>query len=602
MIDSTQADTLYARAAQRIGATSRDIRTMCEVRASSKNELKFLAEHKLLEMHDARREVRKTTGVGPRPGANGGKQNHRVEREIPESDFPMLLTSAHLDGDGIIRKSAKRYGIAGTILSLPGVHSFPACDAAIARASADTPTARAVLQLDVSRLIALTQPREGSSSTPPLLMMHGPSRCTSELYPGMGFAKQQEQCWRVAWARLLEHRTIFDPVCGPGGNSTRWCSAWINTSTACTRRVPLLPELSSRAPPPPPASVAGGKGGKGGGKSGRSSSSSSGKSGSMACIDEVTSERVRFTGGRMRLMIGTAARYFTMPPCGDSLQLRSQVLCLFFKNSLNEQWVGAVTSADGGRSFLGDAELVMPAYHQLAYVPRTQLTTWGLPRPATLTHNYAIIRLPNGSYFMVGGRHRLPRRNFDGVWFARGASWRWNDSVPTSLEPVYRGQGVYEALKVRDIHRAVEPETCSQQCIVRSNALFAAMLLATMLLAAMLFAAKLFAAALAELAADPTRLIPTTPCVVTDPRKDAMVERASHDERHAPRLRRGAKRHQVPSARSAGRVRVRREAKPRLLGGSSHLLPVRAGKPRAAGRRARRTGEHFHGYAQLDSV
>ena len=51
---------------------------------------------------------------------------------------------------------------------------------------------------------------------------------------------------------------------------------------------------------------------------------------------------------------------------------------------------------------------------------------------ATLTHNYAALRLEDGSYVLVGGRHREPMKKYDGIWSAKGNSWRWNDNEPTA--------------------------------------------------------------------------------------------------------------------------------------------------------------------------
>ena len=37
---------------------------------------------------------------------------------------------------------------------------------------------------------------------------------------------------------------------------------------------------------------------------------------------------------------------------------------------------------------------------------------------------------------------------YNGIWAARGHSWRWNDTVPTNMRPVYIGKGVYQPLRV----------------------------------------------------------------------------------------------------------------------------------------------------------
>ncbi len=72
--------------------------------------------------------------------------------------------------------------------------------------------------------------------------------------------------------------------------------------------------------------------------------------------------------------------------------------------------------------------LMGTAHCMLMRIPHCMLM--GVP------HRLQVLR-HRGEYLFVGGRHRTPTRHDDGVWLVRSSSWRWNESVPTPLEPTY---------------------------------------------------------------------------------------------------------------------------------------------------------------------
>lgn len=431
--------------------------TLCEVRASTRSEL--LSMVGALANAELARDRRRKIQLD-----HAGQVILRLKRWhdvlVTDMDYPMLFKVSHMV-DGTFKPSRNRhYGLIGTVLTL-SERNRPTCDVVAINMSAAKPAARMILNLDLSRFLELTPrarssyrlPQRPSYQSPqssntadgegtsrgrrrradeahmPLVVLHGPDRCNAaENYSAISWKRIPEQCWHDARARLMEHRTIFAASCLPAVG-TLWCVATVNTSTACTRRPPLLlqPVASSDEQ-------------QAGAQAAKPTAKAGGDEGS--CQHAMQYERVRFASRRVSWQVSEKYRYYTLLPCagnasvGDSVSGTSGIsntgaLCLIFKNAITEVWVGGVRSLDGGRSFGGETELVMPAYNPLA---RLSGQDWGLPRGATMTHNYATIRLRNGTYVFLGGRHRHPLRFFNGIWIARGRSWRWNDSVSTNLQ------------------------------------------------------------------------------------------------------------------------------------------------------------------------
>ena len=314
-----------------------------------------------------------------------------------------------------------KYILAGTIQSL-SPKKRPVCDAVVIGMEAPDAATRMALIMDVGRLLSLT--REQNSS--PLLVMHGRAMregCASpEKYVAQLWKSLPEECWLRERDRLRARHDLSSMPCAVDG-STRWCSGFLDTVTSCTQRPPLINVINVSTRQPAVRHSACGP-------------------------PDARRHSVVFHGGYMRTRIFPTARYFSL--LTDPNDLKSLVL-LFKNHAHREMWVGGLTSKDGGRMFKGlqngEPELVIPAWNG-HWRAKMQNDHWGLPMAATLTHNYAALRLEDGSYVLVGGRHREPMKKYDGIWSAKGHSWRWNDNEPTSLKPKYQGLGVYLPLNI----------------------------------------------------------------------------------------------------------------------------------------------------------
>ena len=126
-----------------------------------------------------------------------------------------------------------------------------------------------------------------------------------------------------------------------------------------------------------------------------------------------------------------AIRYLTVFPCGDNPAGQSSVplLCLTFKDHVQENFVAGMQSIDGGLTFSGSAigsgDLVLPA----GWLVRGQKPV------AKMAHNLAILRHQNGSYVAIGGQHKHRSQPHNlGVWVTRGRSWRFSS---TRVVPAY---------------------------------------------------------------------------------------------------------------------------------------------------------------------
>ena len=307
----------------------------------------------------------------------------------------------------------------------------PACDALVINMEAEShdPVARQSMQADVIRLVALGREQ---TDVAPIVVIHGNSTCVPQRYSAMGYVKALERCWHESWAGLVNSSTLMDSACIEEG-TRRWCVGRLNLSSTCTRRPPLLVVTDNYMEPRPR------------------------RARRKRCNVRMAASFAVFTDGHMRWSLRTEARYFSLLPCdapdGGSASSRiligenTTALCLLFKNNQHEAWVGGLVSTDGGQLFRGEPQLVMPAYNPKA--GGRVAKAWGLPRSATLTHNFAALRLPNGSFALVGGRHREPTRLYDGIWMAIGTStWQWNSHERTSLAPVYVGRGNYMPLNI----------------------------------------------------------------------------------------------------------------------------------------------------------
>jgi hypothetical protein len=311
----------------------------------------------------------------------------------------------------------KSFALNGSIVSL--THRLQLeCHALIVNMDASTPEARMAVQFDLSRLFGILSDRRQ-----PLVLFHGSTLCQrTTRYTAVAWNMFNETCWfDDVWLRLVEQQTLQDQHCHVRHiNSTeeqRWCSAWLNTSSSCSSQAPMI-KVAKRLH--------------------RRSRILHSK------------REVYFDNEFTKAQIREHARYYSIIPCRSG---PSVALCLLFKNEVAETWIGGLQSLDGGRSFRGLPSLVMPAFpssldnKRERERKRYKFDLWGLNKSATLTHNYAILSHGN-EYFLVGGRHKKPVTYHDGLWTARGTSWRWSERNQTDLTPVYRGRGVWEPLKI----------------------------------------------------------------------------------------------------------------------------------------------------------
>ena len=315
----------------------------------------------------------------------------------------------------------KSFALNGSIVSL--THRLQLeCHALIVNMDASTPEARMAVQLDLSRLFGILSDRRQ-----PLVLFHGSTLCQrTTRYTAVAWKMFNETCWfDDVWLRLVKRQTLHDQLCYVRHiNSTeeqRWCSAWLNTSSSCSSQAPMIKVASADL---------------------------AAESCTVATESCTVRERVYFDNKFTKAQIRERARYYSIIPCRSG---PSDALCLLFKNEIAETWIGGLQSLDGGRSFRGPPNLVMPAFpsslDNKRERKRYKFDLWGLNKSATLTHNYAILSHGN-EYILVGGRHKKPVMYHDGLWTARGTSWRWSERNQTDLTPVYRGRGVYEPLKI----------------------------------------------------------------------------------------------------------------------------------------------------------
>ena len=291
------------------------------------------------------------------------------------------------------------------------------CHIVVVDMNGDTAADRTSLQLDLAHQMALTSFRSGS-----LFALHGPASCNAldmELYRYEGYGRLREQCWHASWDRLVRRGDLRSPECESHGRE-RWCSGLSDVKSLCKSATPMLDALRevrrtrvnlTDGLPRQPCYA------------------------SHAFVSEQVACQARFS-----------YRYYSIIPCDPAGQhgSKAQLLCLLFKDSLQENWVGGLTSTDGGRSFVGKPVLVVP--NEVKGV---------LPPGAVLPHNYALLRRNrsadglNRSYLLVGGLHRRKAKGLrhNGVWMAEGSSWRWSDEVQTELlHRTYIGRGAFAPL------------------------------------------------------------------------------------------------------------------------------------------------------------
>ena len=365
----------------RLGAEA--VATVCDLRASSK--------HELMHMEDAigvrRRRDKRTQAIA---------QLHHWDLPIYDSEFPLLLTVRRLVRGAMESEHLERYGLLSSVLSMPP-GTQPRCDIVALNVSASSPASRSVLVLDASRLLGMT-PVESANGKPPLLIMHGAQECLNESYVGMAWKEHTERCWQSAWARLLDQQSIFGPSCVSDERTTnakRTCAAWVNTSTGCTRRQPLLstPSKKAQARRDGGTSRRIGRSRIDGGTASGDIVEAQASSADHSCrLPTVRFERIIFRSRNVRSHVSASLRYYTVVQCeGESGGVGihrhpSRAMCLLFKQGITERWVGGLRSLDGGYTFEGEVELAMPSINPMAI---RRGDNWGLPHSATMTHNYA---------------------------------------------------------------------------------------------------------------------------------------------------------------------------------------------------------------------
>ena len=419
-------------------------RQICEVRPISDSVL-----HSHLRVH-----VNSTWS----PGLDSFPTLLRVGRARQRAAVPPLPSSSSSlssqpSSSALHVDTVAEYLFAGSIDSRDIRWSHrPSCDVLFIGMEASTPSARVALQEDIGRILTLSREPEdseaagaaaasgGAPSVRPLVIFHGNATCALPLkYAAMGYMRFSELCWKSVWRRLVRNSDVVTPSCSEGRAAharqakERWCVGALNVTSSCTNGPPLLEFGQTRG---------------------------------VAQLRLTDGRTCRARARKKRSSSRRALRARRHSSCRARRRLRRrrrwrrpaaagarEALCLLFKNNAVETYVGGVRSTNGGLLFRGGAELVIPTYYSLAERSRFKAfaevaKSWGLPAAATLTHNYAALRLRNGSYILVGGRHRRPETLYNGIWIAHGESWRWNDNIPTSLIPVYRGRGVFYPLNI----------------------------------------------------------------------------------------------------------------------------------------------------------
>ena len=281
------------------------------------------------------------------------------------------------------------------------------CDVVVATMDGKTAAHRHSLQLELPRVLALARQRGRSMVVAYGHKGRGDACARPERFWAVD-GRKWETCWYNRWIELVNRQDLLRPRCEIVG-SRRFCHAEINRRSACASRLPLT---------------------------------------NARC--GVLASEVRFVPGsttwrgenHLAYRVASSFRYYSIATCNNGNEhiapSGSSTLCLIFKDRSSESWIGLLTSSDGGRSFVGNPELVMPAAD--VRQPERHLPAF--------THNYAVLRHPNGTHILVGGRHRSVRRGVGGdsdhgVWMATGGSWRFSEWVPTSLHPVYIGRGSF---------------------------------------------------------------------------------------------------------------------------------------------------------------
>lgn len=264
------------------------------------------------------------------------------------------------------RLAARVRRLTDGVMTVPGYTVLAAprtwlrdCDVVAAAMDAPEPRMRQSLVLDLSRLIGAS-----AVDRPALLVLHGQARCDAATYASTGIRLHRNvSCWAQAWAELARRRDLVGVRCEVV-YGRRWCWGTVNQRSLCTVTRPLL---------------------------------------GRACA-----ERVSFGSAWASHGVRIAYRYYTVLRCDDGPPAgaaglgssRSRV-CLLFKDQLRESYVAGFASEDGLR-FEGDPELAIPTQYKAAMRARAMRRgsqhAFGLPsRSASLTHNYAMLRMPNGN-------------------------------------------------------------------------------------------------------------------------------------------------------------------------------------------------------------
>ena len=333
------------------------------------------------------------------------------------------------------------------------------CGVLVLRMDAPTAAARQTLISDMTAALQLI-----SDAGPMVLIMTGALCGRPEAYLAARNTTQFEQCWReAAWEKLVVRGDVVEPLC-VSSDGWSWCIGRLDLASVCRANQPALLEEASHASATltqprcnvrheqvafhnrliaPEWKLEGTllKLSTDSDVSGDGTGSST-----LPMYDTITRSATTMPG-----RIRRSYRYYSLLRCGTRKNVRRRArnesswqgeLCLLFKNSVYENWVGRVTSTDGGRSFW-DPQLVLPV--------QTRNNSHLLP--ATMTHNTAFAHIDGGSRIaIVGGRflshHRWvehPAHPYGGgragVWMAVGDQLLWGDRAQPP--PRYAGKGKY---------------------------------------------------------------------------------------------------------------------------------------------------------------
>ena len=343
-----------------------------------------------------------------------------------------------------------------SVLAIKVRKALPNCDLLVINLDEAQAKWRQALLLDLAHTLRLTSAHN-------FVIAHGrlcgpESNRTGETYVWPDWLEFPEQCWHDTWREYVDRREVVDSRCEVRRESgTRFCVWRVNHSSHCTRSPPLLQRSSKRSRAPKRIE----------GRRAECGQSSAPITIAPAENDWLHSFKFKFFRDY---------RYFSLVPCeasDRSRQLRNASrasfanasasqseetprdatevawhgggLCLLFKDGVYETWVAGLDSADGGRTFVADPQLVIPRFDR-----RFPQRLWGLPKQATLSHNYAVLRRRNG-YVLVGGTYNRQRTTITsvrhkGIYLLRGRSWKWSDTATTPLAPAYKGHGKFEPL------------------------------------------------------------------------------------------------------------------------------------------------------------